>query len=949
MSELRALLLTDVVDSTQLSERLGDQAMAAVWSAHDRVARDLLPLWRGREIDKTDGMLLLFDEAADGLGYAIDYHRALATLPVSLRARAGLHVGPVILRENSALDVARGAKPLEVEGLAKPTAARVMCLAQGGQTLLTFEARQALGATKLRLQSHGHWAMKGVAEPVEVFEAREDASAFAAPPDGDKAYRVVRVAERWLPVREIPNNLPQQATSFIGREHELDELKLRLASARLVTLLGMGGLGKTRLSLQVAAEVLAEYPDGAWFLDLAPIRDPALVVGEAASVLGLRDEPGQPLMHTVCTHLASLRALLILDNCEHLIKPAADLAHAVLRAAAGVRILASSREALRVPGEQAVPILPLPVPGCGDSLAAMSRLTAVRLFVERAQAHKPGFTLDAVQAPAVAELVARLEGIPLALELAAARVRSLTVADINKRLTDRYKLLTGGGRVLQGRQQTLRALVDWSYELLQPQEQTLFTRLAVFAGGFDLAAAEAVCSAEPLGSGDVMDLLGSLVEKSLVMMEERDGDARYRMLETLRDYAHEKLVQGGEEASTAARHAAHFFVVAKQVRDGLWGPEQAQWIALAETEIDNLRAAMAVALAGGVDAVIAVKLAMALQSFWLLRGYATEGRAAVRAALALPAIQSADRCHAWALYVGAALAAGQNDHAEARQMLETSLVLARRLGNPTEIAATLSTLAVVRLQGGDALAAMDSEREALQIFQHSGHRQGEVIGHLHLGQCAAYLADDEQAVAHLERGLLIAREIGQKEVESESTFELGALACEAGNVALARQWLTGSLRVCQASGNKRGEACALWCLGKVDLQTGDLAGARPRLFSALQAFRDFDLREQILDCLESVARLAHLEHLSGVGPAGPFAAALSAAVIQLRQRFALARPPRAEQRWQALVQALQAALGPAAFEAASAEGQAWSMGDAIRAALAAGEPPAANAAAPAGQ
>ncbi len=900
MSESRALLLTDVVDSTQLSERLGDTAMAAVWAAHDRAARDLLPTWRGREIDKTDGMLLLFEAAADAVMYALAYHRALATLPVPLQARAGLHVGPVILRENSADDVARGAKPLEVDGLAKPTAARVMSLARGGQTLLTPEARQAVGDITLPMQSHGHWVMKGVTEPVELFEAGADAATFAAPRDSEKVYRVVRVGERWLPAREIPNNLPQQATSFIGRERELDELKAALGQSRLVTLLGMGGLGKTRLSLQVAAELMAEFPDGAWFLDLSPIRDPALVVGEAAQVLAVREEPGRPLLQTLCAHLAGKRVLLVIDNCEHLIKPAAELAHALLRAAPGVRLMASSREALRVPGEQAVPILPLPVPARGDSLEMLQRSTAVRLFVERAQTHKPSFELNAREAPAVAELVARLEGIPLALELAAARVRSLSVADINKRLADRYKILTGGSRVLQERQQTLRALVDWSYEILQPEEQLVFKRLAVFAGGFDLAAAEVVCGAEPLEDFEVMDWLVSLVEKSLVMMEQRPddtSDTRYRMLETLRDYAHEKLVQDGEAPDTAARHAQHYFVVAKQVRDGMQSPEPAAWIERAELEIDNLRGAMATALTGGVDAVIAVKLAMAVQSFWLLRGYVSEGRAALRAALALPAVQASDRSQAWGLYVGAVLASAQNDHAEARQMLETGLVLARRLGNLMEIAATLSTLAVAQLQGGDAPAAMASETEALQLFQQIRHRQGEVIGHLHLGQCAAWLGDDAQAAERLERGLAIARDIGQQELEAECCFELGMLACGADDAERAQRWLGDALRVSHESGNKRGEACAQWGLGRVALLAGDTVLAQQQLALALRGFRDFEMRDQMLGCLESLVELSLQEQAAGDASALARAVALAEAVEQMRQRWQLVRAPLVQARW----------------------------------------------------
>ena len=270
----------------------------------------------------------------------------------------------------------------------------------------------------------------------------------------------------------------------------------------------------------------------------------------------------------------------------------ADLAHAVLKAAPNVRIVASSREALHVPGEHTYPILPLPVPQRGDGIEALSKSPAVRLFVERAQQQKPNFSLTEREAPAVAELVARLEGIPLALELAAARVRSMSVVDINTRLKDRYKLLTGGARVLQERQQTLRALVDWSFELLTESEQTVLARLGVFAGGFALAAAEEVCGLEPIDSLDVVDLLQSLVEKSLVMLDESGDASRYRMLETIRDYALEKLDLGGTRATVAERHCQFFFGLAKEIRNGLEGPDQAEWVQRAETDLDNLRRAM---------------------------------------------------------------------------------------------------------------------------------------------------------------------------------------------------------------------------------------------------------------------------------------------------------------------------------------------------------------------
>ncbi|MGB3429066.1 MAG: hypothetical protein WBA53_12925, partial [Burkholderiaceae bacterium] len=277
MSEVRALLLTDVVDSTKLAEAIGDAAMAEVWISHDRTARDLLVKHGGREIDKTDGMLMLFDEAAGAVAFAVAYHRALAGLPTPLRARAGLHVGPVLLRRNTPEDVALGAKPIEVEGLAKPMTARIMSLASGGQTLMTTEARAALGDTPLRVESHGFWMVKGIAEPIELFEVGDEGAPFVAPPDSEKVYRVVRDDDWWLPVKEIPHNLPHLATAFVGREREIGEVRALLDKARLVTLLGMGGLGKTRLAVQSAAGLLHKYADGVWFLDLSPLRDEALV------------------------------------------------------------------------------------------------------------------------------------------------------------------------------------------------------------------------------------------------------------------------------------------------------------------------------------------------------------------------------------------------------------------------------------------------------------------------------------------------------------------------------------------------------------------------------------------------------------------------------------------------------------------------------------------------
>ena len=936
MSDVRTLLLTDVVDSTKLAEAIGDAAMADVWISHDRAARDLLVKHRGREIDKTDGMLMLFDEAADAVCFALAYHRALAQLPTPLSARAGLHVGPVLLRRNTAEDVALGAKPIEVEGLAKPMTARIMSLASGRQTLMTAEARTALGATELRIASHGFWMVKGIAEPIELFEVGDGDATFAAPPDSDKVYRVIRDNDWWLPVKEIPHNLPHLATAFVGREREIGEVRALLDKARLVTLLGMGGLGKTRLAVQSAAGLLHRYPDGVWFLDLSPLRDEALVASEAAQLMGVKAEPDRSLLQSICAHLKDKHALLILDNCEHLVKASAELANALLRAAPDVRIIATSREALRVPGEQSYPVQPLPLPSRGASLDEVSQSAAVRLFIARAQQSKPSFTLDAAQATAVAELVARLEGIPLALELAAARVRSLSVADINNRLKDRFKILTGGARVLQERQQTLKGLVDWSFDLLNGQEKTLFARLGVFVGGFDLAAAEAVCAAAPLSPEDVLDLLASLVDKSLVMQDENHDGARFGMLETIREYARGKLEESGEAGAVAASHCEHYFAKSKEARNGIRGPEQAEWTHRIETDLDNVRAAISLSLAGGVDPFIAVKIAVAMNGFWMLRGYATEGRRIVRAALSLPAIEASDLARAWALYVGAVLADSQSDHLEALGMLEACLALRRGLGNPREIAATLSTLSLARLQSGDLAGALEGESEALPLFRSLGDRRGEAISLLHLSQIEARRGNTQAANEHLKAALGAARAIKNQELEGECCLRFGQSGFDQGDLGEAVTWLKRSLTICREAADRSGEANALRWLGKCDLANGETASARSRITEALRAFRSFEMWEELLSCLEDLSELLQFEGSSEIS------VRVLAATSKARDLLHLARSPRADRRYQALAEAQRMALSGAAFDAQWLEAQTWDIDDAIRQAL---EPATALAAA----
>lgn len=913
-SRVTTILFTDIEGSTRLWEQEGER-MAAALAQHDVRAR-LAVDGNGGTIVKTtgDGLFAAFDDPLSAVKATVMFQQSLVdpavTNGIAIRVRCGLHLGVVERRDN------------DYFGTPVNRTARIMSVAHGGQILVSQAVVDEVGTRlpeSITLRDLGSVRLKDLSSPEHVYQLLS--------PELRADFPALRSLEA------TPNNLPEQLTSFIGRERELEEATQLLKGSRLLTLLGMGGLGKTRLSLQVAADLLDFYPDGIWFMDLAPIRDPTFVANEVAHVLSVREEPGKPLSQTLCVHLKSRKALLIFDNCEQVVSACASLANAILRAAPDVRIIASSREALRVPGEQIYPVLPLALPSPTASAETLSQSEAVQLFMARAQLQKPSFTLTEREAPAVAELVARVEGIPLALELAAARMRSLSIQEINKRLHNRFTLLTGGGRVLLERQQTLRALVAWSYDLLTDNEKLVFDRLAVFIGGFDLPAAEAVCGADPLHPEDVLDLVMSLVDKSLVMVRETDGESRYTMLETLREFGLEALQKRGEHPATAIRHCDHFLVVAKASNKGLQGSEQAKWIRHVEADFDNMRAAIVLALTGGADPVQAVKFEVALMGFRILRGYSTEGRKHIHAALALPKVQESDNVHAHALYVGADLAITQGDYAEASRMLEACLALRRAIGNPFDIGATLSTLSPVRIQSGDAKAAREGEEEALGIFRQLGDQSAEAIALLHLGEICVHVGEYENARQYLEPAVTIARAIEYKETESDGERTLGQVELELGNLPAARARFARSLEVCEGGEDKRGAAIALWWMGKVDIAGGDLESARSKLSAALHAFQSFEMNGEIVACIEDHAEFAQrLGYISA-------AASLYAAGEAFRERLGLPRPPRRAETWDNAIAAARSALGDAAFDAAWSEGFLWDLKQAVQFALA----PKANA------
>jgi len=614
------------------------------------------------------------------------------------------------------------------------------------------------------------------------------------------------------------SNLPEPLTSFVGRQGELAEIERLLSGNRMLTLVGAGGVGKTRLALRIAADLIDAFPDGVWLVELAALSDPRRVPQTVATVLGLREHAGKQLTSTLAEHLKAKQLLLVLDNAEHLAAACAKLADALLRQCPHVVVLVTSREGLRVPGEQTyhVPSLSMPDPARAVTVAEISQFESVRLFIVRAQLHVANFAVTDQNASALASICARLDGIALAIELAAARVRSMSLAEINNRLDERFRLLTGGWSTALPRQQTLRALIDWSYDLLVDAEQALLCRLSVFAGGWTLAAAEQVCSGAGVNNRAALDLLTSLVAKSLVLHEERNGATRYRFLDTVRDYARDRLRESGEEARWKGRHLAHFLMMANEAEPQLTGAAQEAVLGGLEMEHDNLLAALAWAAAPGGDALSGLRLAGAVWRFWYVRGYLGEGRAWLSSMLlaARPDAQTA-AARAKILTGAGGLARRQGDFSAARALHEEGLRIQRELGDLRGIAASLNALGIVARQQGDHLSAQAMYEESLALRRELGDRWGIAASLNNLGLVAQHHGDDAKARALYTESSMVFRELGDRQALASALTNLGLAACQQGDYPAARALYDESAKCFLALGDRWGIAWSLEGLASV--------------------------------------------------------------------------------------------------------------------------------------
>src|SRR5580700_3853734 len=682
--ETYTFLFTDIEGSTALLRRLRESLYAQVLADHRSLIRSGLTAHGGQEVDtQGDGLFAVFSSPSACLAAVIDMQKALDAhaWPAGehVRVRMGIHTG-------EASKTATGLVGLDVH-----RAARVAAVGYGGQVLLSEAAATLVRdwvPAEAALKDLGVHRLKDLGRPERIFQLQAPGLQAEFPP------------LRSLGNLALLNNLPAQPSTFVGRARELSEVRALVESSRMVTLTGAGGSGKTRLSLQVAAEMLDGAGDGVWLVELAAVSDPDAVPSAISAALGIAPQAGRPALEALLDALGPQDILIVLDNCEHLIDACAKTADALLRRCPRVHLVATSREPLGIAGETIYRVPSLSLPASDGSVAPESS-DAVALFVDRARA--AGLTVNEETVPVIVSVCRRLDGLPLAIELAAARLRSLSLDGLHDRLDQRFRLLTGGSRTALARQQTLRATVDWSHSLLNGAEQMLLRRLSVFAETFDLDAAEAVCGFGDIAAFDVAELIGALVDKSLVVAEPAGGALRYRLLETIRQFASERLAEAGEDeaAAVAAAHGRHYLSVAEAAAPHLRGSDQGNWFARLDADQANLwRAARCPSgVPGGTEQVL--RLAVALDRYWMARSVGAEALAPLTPALERPDARADPVLFGHALIV-ATLVSRVSDIASARRYGEQAVEFARQLDDSRLLIEAPAVLASVYYFAGEA-------------------------------------------------------------------------------------------------------------------------------------------------------------------------------------------------------------------------------------------------------
>jgi predicted ATPase/class 3 adenylate cyclase len=902
-------LFTDIEGSTRLAQEHPNE-MPGLLARHNAILNQAIKRHHGFVFRIVgDSFSAAFDTASDALSAALEAQRELQNeswSPAPVKVRMGIHTGSAQLKEDP-----QGAS---YEGYATlALTQRIMSVGHGGQILLS-QLTHDLVKDRLpdgtKVQDMGERRLKDIVRPERIYQvaARDLLSAF--PP--------------LTTLDMINHNLPAQLTSFIGREEEIAEARAALASARILTFIGPGGTGKTRLSLQVAAEQIPEFKDGIWLVELAQLSDATYILSAIASTFHLRELQGAPLLDTVTDYLRGKQLLLVLDNCEHLIETCAGLSEHFLRACPKLKIITSSREALGIAGETVyrVPSLSLP-PDLGDP-GDLMHYEATRLFAERAGMASPGFTLTKDNAPYVIQICQRLDGIPLAIELAAARVKMFTPQQIAERLSDRFKLLTGGSRTALPRQQTLRALIDWSYLTLTELEQDVLRSLAVFSGGWTFEAAEAV-----VGEIDAMDGLSGLVNKSLVNVEEKEGESRYRYLETIRQYAMERLLESGDSMQVRDRHLAQFMEYTRRAEGHFRTAQRSLWLERLELEHDNIRSALAWAVENAPES--ALRMVSLLSIFWLSRGYLTEGAKWCQAALSraealAPASPDIDQMRARAYTALAMLSVNRGEHHTAQLAAKQGVALARQLDDQLTLVHALNFLGFSSTFLGDITLAFDALHESEDISRKLGYTE-ELANVL---QALAYVTIEvhgpgavEQLQSYMEESLALSQGSVDPDAAVRSEGILARLAFYRGDLAEARKHADLMLDLHREMGDQLSVTGHQSEMAHVARQIGNYEEALALYRETLPDWQKIGHRGAVAHQLECMAFIAKAREQ------GERAVKLMSAAEGLRAASDSPRTPQEQIEYDRELEGLRLGMDEKTFHALWEEGQSMNMDQAV--------------------
>jgi predicted ATPase/class 3 adenylate cyclase len=828
-------LFTDIQGSTKLWEQFPAE-MGRVLARHDALLADAVTAADGRVFKHVgDACCAAFQTAPAALRAALEAQLALGAeswpSEIRIEVRMAVHTGAAEIRD------------ADYFGQSLNRVARLLAIGHGGQVLLSDVAQQLCLdhlPAEATLKSLGDHRLKDLGRPEHVYQLLHPLLRAEFPELNS--------------LGGMPSNLPQQLTSFIGRDKELGDVARLLSEGRLVTLTGSGGAGKTRLSLQVAADALDSFERGVWLVELAPVSDPEIVPQVVAGVLDVSEAKGKTILESLIENVGKKRLLLILDNCEHLLDACAQLASAILQRCPNVAILATSREALGVPGEVSyrVPSLSFPDLKEAPTATSLSLFDSVRLFIDRARNHLPSFAVTDQNAPALASVCHRLDGIPFAIELAAARVRSMSVDEINRRLDQRFSLLTGGYRTLLPRQQTLRSLIDWSYDLLSEPEQKLLDHLSVFWGGWDVDGAEHVCAVD-VDRRDVLGLLLALVDKSLVVAEEREGATRYRLLQTVREYAAERLGDEGRE-TLSVRHLEYFRALAVEREPDFRSAKQQEWMGRLDAEHDNIRAALRRAIEEGHNAAAGFDLAGSIWRFWYIRGFLAEGLGWLSQVERFEGIGQA--IQAKVLNGLGVLAWTRGDFASAEAFHERALALHRELGDRRGVAVSANNLGILFSDAGDYEKAEELFAQSVVVMRELGDQYG-LASLLNAQAIAAfYTGRNEEAQVLYEESIAIKRKIGDRHGLAMTLINLGLFWEDAGQMERARPLLDEAAELYRDMGDHKGSVLCEGARGLLLLSDGDIAGATACFLENLDTSIEDGMKFFVASSLEGMAEVA---------------------------------------------------------------------------------------------